>query len=637
MREFSAMKVVFVALVLNALTAHVNSKEWLSNANYYQIYPRSYKDSNADGIGDLKGITEKVPYLKNLGMDGVWLSPIMSSPMFDHGYDISDYRDINPEFGTLQDIDNLIKECQANGVHLILDFVPNHTSHLHEWFKKSVANDPEYKDYYLWHPGQPNPNGGRNLPPNNWISIFRGSAWQWHEDRKEYYYHAFLKEQPDLNYRNPKVVEEMKNVLRFWLDRGIAGFRVDAVPFLFESLPDENGNYPDEPLSGRCDPSADCYLNHIYTQNYEETWDMVYQWRAVLLEYSDPRVLMIEAYTPLENIIKLYTDGVRPGAHIPFNFELLSNINRYSTGKNIRIIAENYMNYVPKGYEPNWVLGNHDQHRIPGRLGEKRAEVFNFLLQTLPGNAVTYQGEEIIMPNAYVSWADTQDPGACATNETIFHANSRDPCRTPMQWDDTVSAGFSTSPKTWLPVADNYRQVNVAAQEAASLSPLKNFRKLTALRKTPAFEAGLYEGARHLEDDLYVYTRATGKTTYVVALNFGDKTQTFNLSANFREITSRAQIVVATLTSTAKENAILSTSQFTLSPNAGVVALLLPDTKEAVVSSTPATNSVASSTKAIETVVTPKSNNGNMLTVTLVTVILTAFLGITSWQSCNIS
>lgn len=515
-------------------------------------------DSNGDGVGDLNGINSKIPYLKQLGMDGVWLSPIMKSPMADHGYDISDYREIHHEFGTLVDMDKLIATCKANGIHLILDFVPNHTSNEHDWFLKSEAGDPAYKDYYLWHPGKPNPTGGRPLPPNNWLSIFRFSGWEWSEKRKEYYYHAFLKEQPDLNYRNPKVVEEMKEVLRYWLKKGISGFRVDAVPFLFEVLPDESGNYPDEPLSGVCDPDAECYLKHIYTQNLDETWDMVYQWRAVLLEEEfqnvEPRVLMIEAYTPLENIIRLYTDGTRPGAHIPFNFELLSNINRDTKGKRIRTIAENYMNYVPKGYEANWVLGNHDQHRIPGRLGERRAEVFNFLLQTLPGNAVTYEGEEIIMPNIVLTWAQTQDPGACATNETIYHANSRDPARTPMLWDDTEpSAGFSTTANTWLPVAPNYKQVNVKVQDAAATSPLKNFRKLTTLRKTPAFQTGLYESAKNLDEDLYVFLRSTGQTTYIVAMNFGDTQQTMDLNANFRGLTSRARVVIASMSSTAKE------------------------------------------------------------------------------------
>lgn len=542
---------IVLCLVL-VYSSQTTAKEWLSNANFYQVYPRSYKDSTGNGVGDLRGIKEKISYLKDLGIDAVWLSPIMKSPMVDHGYDISDFKDIDPTFGNLDDFDALLEECNAHNVKLILDFVPNHTSDEHDWFKQSKAGIEEFKDFYIWHPGRPNPVGGRPLPPNNWLSNFRGSAWQWDEDRREYYYHAFTKEQPDLNYRNPKVVEEMKEVLRFWLRKGVGGFRCDTVPHLVEVEPDEDGNLPDEPLSGYCEPNDYCYLSHIYTQSLPLMYDMIYQWREVLEEFSTdfPKVLLTEAYVDLDLIIKYYNDGAgRNGSHIPFNFELLTKINRYSNGKQIRSIVENYMNYIPKGYEPNWVLGNHDQHRIPGRLGEERAELFNFLLQTLPGNAITYQGEEIVMPNVVVSWDRTEDPQACATNDTIYHQNSRDPARTPMQWDDTTSAGFSTNPNTWLPVGDSYRTVNVKAQEMVAVSALKNFKKLTSLRKTGIFQYGLYESARNVEDDLYVYARSRDRVVYIVALNFGKEPRSFNLSANFIDVGSQVRVVVASVSS----------------------------------------------------------------------------------------
>lgn len=544
------MRLFTIGVVGLALCCCTAAKEWLSKANYYQIYPRSFMDSNNDGVGDLPGIKSKSTYLKSLGMDAIWLSPIMKSPMKDHGYDISDFRGIHWEFGTLDDFDQLLAEFKKQGLHLILDFVPNHTSNEHEWFVKSENKVPGYEDYYIWHPGKPNPSGGRPLPPNNWLSAFRYSAWEWSDRREAYYYHVFVKEQPDLNYRNPKVVEEMKNVLRFWLDRGVAGFRCDTVPHLFEVLPDADGNLPDEPLSGdpNCDPDNYCYLNHVLTQVLPETYDMIYQWREVLDSYTDmPRVLLTEAYTSLPKIMEFYTDGKgRNGSHIPFNFELLSNINRYSTAQHIQTVAEGYMSNIPRGYEPNWVLGNHDQHRLASRLGVERAELYNILLQTLPGNAVTYQGEEITMQNGQISWALTQDPQACVTNETVYFANSRDPARTPMQWDSTVNAGFSKGRSTWLPVADNYKTLNVKAQEEASTSPLKTFKQLVQLHKRAAFQTGFYESAKNVDQDTFAYLRGSGSDTFLIVLNFGSSAKRIDLTQNFRDLTANVQVVLAT-------------------------------------------------------------------------------------------
>ena len=206
--------------------------DWWEGGNFYQIYPRSFMDSNGDGVGDLKGIQSKVSYLKSLGVDGVWLSPIFKSPMADYGYDISNYTDIHYEFGTLKDFDNLLAECKTQGVKLILDLVPNHSSDEHDWFKKSERREPGYENYYIWQPGTFDPVSGTMKPPNNWISVFRFSGWKWSTIRKQFYYHAFLDKQPDLNYRNPKVVQEIKDVITFWTARGVDGFRIDAVPYL---------------------------------------------------------------------------------------------------------------------------------------------------------------------------------------------------------------------------------------------------------------------------------------------------------------------------------------------------------------------------------------------------------------------
>lgn len=272
-------------VILCSVLAMSVSADWWEHGNFYQIYPRSFKDSNADGVGDLNGITSKLDYLKDIGITGTWLSPIFQSPMADFGYDISDFTKIHWEFGTVEDFERLTARCKELNIRLILDFVPNHTSDEHEWFKKSELNDPVYKDFYIWHPGKM--VDGQLRPPNNWLSAFRFSAWQWSDIRKEYYLHQFAVKQPDLNYRNPAVVEAMKSILRLWLSRGVTGFRIDAVPYLFEIEMDADGNYADEPLSNNCDdPDSHCYLSHIYTQDMDETFDMAYQWRKVLDDWK---------------------------------------------------------------------------------------------------------------------------------------------------------------------------------------------------------------------------------------------------------------------------------------------------------------------------------------------------------------
>lgn len=536
--------ITLAALLLRSVIA----KEWWEHANYYQVYPRSFMDTDADGVGDLKGIKLKVSYLKELGMNGVWLSPIMASPMKDHGYDISDFRNIDPIFGNMTDFDELLAECKKQGIHLILDFVPNHTSDKHEWFIKSEAGDEAYKDYYIWHPGRPNPAGVQNLPPNNWISEFRFSAWQWSETRKEYYYHAFVKEQPDLNYRNPKVVEEMKEVLRFWLNKGVSGFRVDAVPHLFE-VPLTDTNYYDEPLSNACEDTAGyCYHKHIYTLDLPETVEMVYQWRTVLDEFKDePKLMMTEAYVDLDLLAKYYTNGNVNGSHIPFGFELLPKLTVQTTAKQLKIISENYMNYIPQNYAPNWVLGNHDRNRLGSRLGEARIDLYNVFLQTMPGMAITYQGEEIGMTDVKVSWEQTQDPWACNTNPQIYETVSRDPVRTPFQWSAEKNAGFTTGTTTWLPVGPLYKEVNVAVQEKADKSHLKLFKKLTELRKRPAFQGGFYESGNNLDNDVYAYLRSNNTETFIVVLNMAATEKTLNMSNHFRDIIVHTNVVAASI------------------------------------------------------------------------------------------
>nr|AAU06480.1 maltase [Culicoides sonorensis] len=569
-----------IACSVLAAPEGAREKDWWEIGNFYQVYPRSFMDSDGDGVGDLKGISEKVGYLKEIGMDGVWLSPIFDSPMADFGYDISNFTKVFPQFGDLSSIDELVAEFNKKDMKLILDFVPNHTSDQCEWFKKSIQRDPEYNDYYIWHPGKPNPDGGRNLPPTNWVSAFRSSAWEWNEERGEYYLHQFLAQQPDLNYRNPKVVETMKNVLRFWLSKGINGFRIDAVPYLFEVGPDANGNYPDEIETHACsDPLSQCYLYHDYTQNRPETFEMVTEWRATLEEFKQKnggptRVLMVEAYAPLTKVIQIYgQNGQLNGAQIPFNFEFLNNLGAVSNARDFKDVIDNYLSTIPEGATPNWVQGNHDQHRSASRLGPQKADAVNMLLQVLPGAAVTYYGEELAMEDVFVPWSRTVDPQACTTDPNIFHAKSRDPARTPMIWTSQKNAGFSSSNYTWLPTGPDYRKNNVEVQRSQRGSHLNIFKKLTQLRKQDILMYGTYDSYLANDDVLVIKREIENNRTLIAVLNLGFTEQVVNLNLNDRDwkVPERMEVATASVNAGMFERQPVVTSEVYVSAGVGVV------------------------------------------------------------------
>lgn len=566
----------FTPLLATLLLASFSSAlHWWEHGNFYQVYPRSFKDSDGNGIGDLNGITEKLEYLKEIGMDGIWLSPIFASPMADFGYDISDFYNIQEEYGNIAAFEKLSAKCKKLGLHLILDFVPNHTSDQHEFFKKSVKKVEPYTNYYVWHPGVANSNGTKS-PPSNWISVFRGSAWEWNEERQEYYLHQFLKEQPDLNYRNEAVVAEMKNVLKFWLEKGVSGFRIDAVPYLFESAEVDN-RYVDEPMSRATDdPENPDYLIHNQTMDQPGTYDMIYQWRAVLDEYTakdgKTRIMMTEGYTSIPYVMKFYGDGERNGAHFPFNFQLISNLHKTSNASDFARYVNLWLDNLPAGRRSNWVLGNHDNGRIGSRLGENKIDLYNIALQTLPDIAITYYGEEIGMIDTPIPYNETVDSAGLRAGPDDYTRYSRDPARTPMQWNNEKNAGFSTANKTWLPVASNYKKLNVKIQNAAQKSHLKLFKRLTTYRKRKI----LAEGDLNLkttDSNLVLYKRKVNKVGYVVVvLNFSDEPQSLAaIKQQFPRADSRLQVVASSKQVKIKDNAWINIANTKLPGESAIV------------------------------------------------------------------
>lgn len=563
---------------LRSLTA----SDWWEKSGFYQIYPRSFKDSNGDGIGDLNGITQKLPYLKSLGVKAFWLSPIYKSPMADFGYDISDFRDIHPEYGTMDDFKNLVKEAKKLGLKVILDFVPNHSSDEHEWFVKSENRESGYEDYYVWHDGKPGSNLEQNDPPNNWVQSFRGSAWQWNEKRRQYYLHQFHRKQPDLNYRNPKVVEEMKNVMRFWLDLGVDGFRIDAVQWLFE-----DDKFLDEPVSGNSqDPLMPEYLNHIYTQNLPETVDMVYQWREAMDNYKkqnggDTRVLMTECWSDL-SIIKTYfeDENKRQGSQMPFNFQLILHLDANNKkASDFKTVIDSWLNTVPDRRSPNWVLGNHDKRRVASRMGgEHMVDIMGIVQLSMPGVSVTYQGEEIGMLDTELTWAETVDPAACQTSPEVYKLYTRDPARTPFQWDATANAGFTNHSKPWLPVSQMYKTVNVQVEESASWSHLKLYKELLKLRESDDFHNCHYQTAV-LGNNVFAILRSgpvlAESDVYVTLVNLANETSTVNITSLYQQYRLRSnakvKVLVRSVSSKRKSEEEVTPDKLSLQPYEGLV------------------------------------------------------------------
>jgi alpha-glucosidase len=504
----------------------MNDGNWWRHGIFYEIYPRSFQDTTGDGIGDLAGIRQRLPYLVALGIDAIWLSPIFPSPMADFGYDIANYIDVDPLFGTMADFDALVAAAHEAGLKIILDLVPNHTSDQHPWFIESRSSrDNPKRDWYIWH--DPADDGG---VPNNWLSEFGGSAWAYDERTGQYYYHAFLAQQPDLNWRNRAVREAIYDVMHFWLNKGVDGFRVDVIWHLIKDA--EFRDNPPNPFYRDGRPPNEKLLSQFSTDQVE-VHGVVAEMRRVIDAFGS-RVLIGEIYLPLQRLMSYYGNDLS-GAQMPFNFALLST--PWSARAIEKIIAE-YENALPAGAWPNWVLGNHDRPRVASRVGADQARVAAMLLLTLRGTPTLYYGDEIGMHQVAIAPEDVRDP---------FEKNvpglgvGRDGCRTPMQWDGTVYAGFSTEPP-WLPLADDFSHENVANLEADGASILNLYKALIALRRSsPQLVTGAYQPIA-AQGDVLLYRRSNEAGKLVIALNLG--TQPIAISS--AAIGSRSEILLST-------------------------------------------------------------------------------------------
>jgi alpha-glucosidase len=510
---------------------------WWQSGSIYQIYPRSFQDSDGDGVGDLRGIGQRLDYLHWLGIDAIWLSPIFRSPMADFGYDVADYTDVDPMFGTLADLDALIEGAHQRRIRVLLDFVPNHTSDRHAWFLDARSSrSADHRDWYIWR--DPLPGGG---PPNDWQANFGGSAWEWDETTGQYYFHSFLKEQPDLDWTNHAVRQAMSDVLRFWFARGVDGFRIDVINLIAkkrELRPTRAG------------------ARQVWGDE-SRIQALVQGIRRVADEFGD-RVLIGEIWLPPRKLVAYYGADLS-GLHLPFNFQLL--LLPWSAAR-IASAIRTYEGMLPTGAWPNWVLGNHDRPRMASRVGAAQARVAAMLLLTLRGTPTIYYGDEIGLGDVAVPPAEQRDP------QGLRGGDSRDPQRTPMRWDSTLTAGFSGA-RPWLPVGPEVETINVEAQRGDPASMVSLYRRLLELRRSePALHGGAWQEVS-VAGSAMAYLRTDGDRRFAVALNLAGRVAELPPAAT----DFRGTVLVSTLGPTTAAVARFE-ARASLAPNEALLVLL---------------------------------------------------------------
>ncbi|HEY6368988.1 MAG TPA: alpha-glucosidase [Candidatus Sulfotelmatobacter sp.] len=533
----SLLPCVFLSMSLFAAYAQNANKpidaeghQWWQHAVFYEIYPRSFADSNNDGIGDLKGITSKLDYLKDLGVDAIWITPCFPSPQVDFGYDVSDYENIDPMYGTLEDFDTLASEAKKRGIHIILDFVVNHTSDQHKWFLDSkAARTSEHRDWYIWRDGK-----APGQSPNNWTSTFGGSAWKFESTTNQYYYHYFYVEQPDLNWRNPAVKDAMFDVTRWWYKRGVSGFRLDAVDTLYE-----DPNLRDNPVLPGRNAFGDPNQEKTYTTKLPEVHDTLRELRKVADEYN--AVLIGETWTANIAELNLYYGKGNNELQMPMDF-LFTTVNELSPAAFRKQIAA----VDSASGWPTFVIGNHDIARSYDRYGDGQhndqiAKVMAGLYLTQRGTPIMYYGEEIGMKTTPPTRKeDVKDP----IGRTGWpREKGRDGERTPMQWDESANAGFSTA-TPWLPVPPTAKTHNVADEAKDPDSVLSFYKKVLKLRRTNrALLDGSYVPLNENDQNVLSYLRAYKDQVVLVALNMSGAERKVNFAISKHGFTSAKSLV----------------------------------------------------------------------------------------------
>ncbi len=489
------------------------SPEWWRSAVIYQIYPLSFKDTTGNGQGDLKGIIDKLDYLngteQSLGVDAIWINPIHPSPKKDHGYDVIDYYDIDLELGDLETFDLLVSEADKRGIKIIMDYVLNHTSSQNPWFLESRSSrDNPKANWYLWR--DPKPDGSA---PNNWLSVFGGPAWTFDENRGQYYMHSFLSDQPDLDWRNPEVLDEMKNVLRFWLNRGVGGFRADAIEHLFKDR-----DFRDEPLNPNYNPETDNpydALIHIYSRNQRiEILEIIKEIDEVLGN-EKLNFMVSETWLCAEDLLE-YHQASEKKVCMPMNLNTLGLPWRVDKFKDF---IDKYDSLLNKDHWPNYIFSNHDVSRIVDRIGESKAKSAAMLQLTLRGTPFIYYGAELGMGGVRIPPESIQDPWE---KQVPGLGIDRDVARTPMQWNDDKYAGFSNA-DPWLPVCDNYPEINVKKELEDPNSILNLYRSLIALRhQSSALTEGDYLPLESGNENVLAYIRESETEKKLIMINFSD-------------------------------------------------------------------------------------------------------------------
>lgn len=503
---------------------------WQEGAIVYQIYPRSFADANGDGIGDLRGIINHIPHLEELGVNAVWLSPFYPSPMADFGYDIADYVNVDPLFGDLDDFKDLLEALHAKNIKLLVDLVPNHTSDEHAWFKQSrKSKDNPYSDWYIWQDAKINPFTQEKGYPNNWRDALTGRpAWEWDDNRQQYYLHSFHTKQPDLNHTNPEVRDAIKDVMRFWLDLGVDGFRVDVADWIAK-----DPILGDDSLNTEYVEGADL-LYHALVHDRSKGWPTIYAYLSEMAEVLKEekykpahRFMVLEAYPKRQNLIASYMNfyvGIDPRVAAPFNFEgLLLPWHAPEWHRFLKGFHTSLDQFDPHCVG-SYAFGNHDQSRIVNRFGEKQARSAAVMQLTLPGMIFIYYGEEIGMENALIPPELVQDPAAKGDPKNGI---GRDPERAPMQWDSGPQAGFSKNDATWLPLSDTYMTKNVASEKNDPDSFLSLYTKLTNMRNTiSAIKLGKIHILDFPNPDILGFLRFNDKESYITIINFSKRAAT---------------------------------------------------------------------------------------------------------------